>query len=319
MFGGRISLVLPVYNEVAILQQVLDKYLLDLKQSCKSFEIVAVNDGSTDGTEDILLEYAKLNRNLKVVNLDGRHGKQAAIVAGMDLVDPRSQVVVLADIDILNPVGIIKRVLDLISAGEQIVYARRENFGFDKVKAITSDIWTKLGAKMFGLEGRYTGKSNVSAFTRDVIDVMNTMPERNKYLRTMCPWVGWSIDFITYASGYNKIEEQNIIAQAKKQSEEAPMVKTHKPVARDKVREHTSSIDLVYAFLITAFLIGIFGIIYETVLGGPIWVHLFIWMGFIVLIGLAFVLYTKAILVKRVGVLHKNNSGRLYDIQSVIN
>ena len=299
----KISLVLPVYNEVAILQTVLEKYLADLQKTGADFEIVAVNDGSDDGSEDILLEYSKLHRALKVVNLDSRYGKQAAISAGFDTADKKSDAVILADVDILNPVGVIQKVVKMIENGEKIVYARRENMGFDKIKAGVSDICVKIAAKIFGVDGFYTGKANVSGFARAVVDVMLELPDRNKFMRAMDTWIGWKIRYITYASGYNKLEQKNILAASHKMAKSRPMTKTSKQVYRDKVREHTASSDMRTGFLVASVLALVLAIVLPfSGLGAPLWARLSAWLLFVLMFALAGVYQMRAVLIKRVGV-----------------
>jgi len=316
---GKISLVLPIYNEVVILQQVLDKYLEDLKKHCQDFEIIAINDGCTDGSAEILADFAKNYRNFRVVNFDGRYGKQAAINAGMEISHPQSQAVILADIDILNPIGVLGLMIDHIDKGEKIVYARRENFGFDKFRAGTSDLWTRVGAKLFGLDGVYTGKANIAAYSREVVDVINALPHQNKFLRTMDTWIGWQVYYMSYASGYNKIEEKNIVKLAAKTRAELPIVRSQKITTRDRIREQTATLDYMWGFLAAALVMMIFGIIHATILGGATWTHLLTWVTFTILLLLALITYTRAVLIKRVGIIHQNSHRTLYKIQNVLN
>jgi hypothetical protein len=266
-----------------------------------------------------LLAAAKLNRHLKVINLDGRYGKQAAITAGMDAADKAGAAVILADIDILNPVGVLGQIIERLDKGAKMVYARRENFGFDRVKAAGSDICVKIGAKLFGVDGFYTGKANIAAYSRPVADVILALPERNKFLRTMDNWVGWGIDYMGYASGYNKTEERNILAAAKKTAEQTPMVRGRKPLERDKVREHTSSIDFTWGFLAAALTTFVMGIVLAAVENAEAWAHLIVWLSFVLLLCLAFMYYTRAVLIKRVGVIHSVRMAHVYTIKNIIN
>ncbi|MDR0461954.1 MAG: glycosyltransferase [Christensenellaceae bacterium] len=315
----KISLVLPIYNEVAILQQVLTKYITDLKNTKLDFEIIAVNDGCTDGSEDILRELARLNRNLKVITLKGRFGKQATITAGMDAADKKSDVVMLADIDIANPVGILGQTAARVLNGEKICHARRENNGFNRIKALYSDIWTSLGTKLYGLDGKYTGKANIAAYSRDVADVINAIPANNKYLRTMRPWTGWTVDYLTYASGYNQKEQENVEAAAKESAEKSPMIKGHKSLKRDKVREHTASVDYMWGLVAGTLLMFVFAIVFSTAVKVPSWIFLIVWLVFIMMLFLTFIMNLRAVLIKRIGVINRASDVQIYEVESVIN
>ena len=316
---GKISLVLPVYNEVAILQQVLDKYLVDLDNCGHDFEVIAINDGSTDGTEDVLLKYSRLRRNFRVITLDGRCGKQSAITCGMEQCDPSSSATILADIDILNPLGIIARVITELEGGKNILYAKRENFGFDNIRAWGSDLTVKLGAKLFGIDGFYTGKANIAAYTRPVVDVLTALPEKNKFLRTMDNWLGWRVEYIKYASGYNKIEERNILAASMARAQSAPMVKSHKPLTRDTIREHTPSLDLFWGMFTAALVLFLTALFLQTAGAGiDFWMLLSMWLGCAFFALLAALFFIRATLIKRIGNLNTHEIA-LYKIKSVVN
>jgi len=315
---------LPVYNEIAILQTVIDKYIADLDAATKNYEIIAVNDGCTDGSEDVLAYNAKLNRNLRVVNLDGRFGKQAAINAGMDMADKTSEIVMLADIDILNPVGSLGRVIGEFENGENIVYARRENLGFNSIKADFSDLSVAIGAKLFGVAGRYNGKVNIAAFRQPVVDVIRALPNRNKYLRSMDTWLGWNVHFINYSSGYSLKEEKKLVnAEFAEEFLKSASLKgagaiPPKPPTRDRMREHTRSNDAMWAMLAAGFVMLLTGIFYAGMGGGVAWMHLVIWLSATFLLLLGVVFYFQSVLIKRIGLIYGKNSVA-YDIKSVIN
>jgi len=313
---GKISLILPIYNEAAILQEVLTKYFADLKTTGFNYEIIAVNDGSTDGSLDILKSFAKLNRSLRVLTLDGRWGKQAAINAGMDAADDDSVAVILADVDIGNPLGIIKRIVDEFQHGEKIVYARRDKHGSNASRMLISDAVVKFSARLFGIEGKYTGKAHIALYSRAVADVIIALPDRNKFLRAMDNWVGWKIKYINYAPAYTKIEHQHKVAELKQKTARSGV----KLTPRDKVREHTASLDYAYGFLACALIMLILGIVLAAgVFVAAFWVYLVIWAFFIISLFSAFLFACRGMLIKRVGILHSEKTTKIYVIESVIN
>jgi len=313
---GKITLVLPIYNEAAILQEVLIKYLADLKSLGMPYEIIAVNDGSTDGTESILLTQSKLNRSLRIVNLTGRWGKQAAITAGMDAADPKSAAIILADVDLGNPVGIIKRIVDEFKRGEKIVYARREKMGLDNFRTRISTAVVKRAARFFGVDGQYTGKAHIALYARAVADVIISLPDRNKFLRAMDNWIGWRIKYIDYIATYTKPEHKNKV-QTSTQRAAKTGVKIRK---RDRLREHTASQDLFIGFLIVSVLMLGLGIVVALRLfNTEFWMHFVVWAGFLFSVLLSFIFLSRAVLIKRTGILHNTKTAKIYEVKNVVN
>jgi len=316
----KISLVVPVYNEQVSLAEVLAKYVTDLKHICSiykernvTYEIIAVNDGSSDSSIKILTESARLNRNIRVINFDARYGKQAAITAGMEAAS--GACVVLVDIDILNPIGVIKRIFDEFLAGEQIVYAYRERFGLDKFSNDASEWFTNVSARLFGVSGHYVGRPRIALYSRNVVDVLVSLPAKNKFMRTMDNWLGWSIKMIEYASSYNKKEEREKNIRMAQQFKE----RGGDDVGRSKVREHTSALIYARTFLVISVLLVLTEIILLAVAGlSPVF-HVFMWLIILFVLVITAAIFARAVLIKRVGVIHNREPEEMFNIKNVLN
>ena len=311
----KISLVLPVYNEQVILQEVLAKYISDFKAAEVDYEVIAVDDGCSDGSVDILMNAAKLNRRLKIISLDARYGKQAAITAGMNAADPLADAVIIADVDILNPVGILGKIIEQFKEGKPIVYAKREKLGFDAMKDGISDTCVKLGARIFGIEGRYTGKTNIALYARDVADVIVSLPNKNKFMRTMDTWTGWEIEYLHYMSGYNKIEHKQKLRESAERMKRAG----REPVYRDKARDHTASKVYAMACAIMAVATLAVAVYMAASTALAFHFHLMAWMIFIILVLIAVMFWARAIIIKRIGIIHTNSTQKIYGIKKTIN
>lgn len=307
---------MPIYNEHLILAEVLEKYKADLTAVAKdlgaSWEIIAVNDGSDDGSKEILLSVAKMTRSLRIVNLAGRFGKQAAITAGMEAAS--GDVVVLVDVDLLNPVGVIGRVMQEYMAGEEIVYAYREHLRGERLKLGASDRLAAFAAKIFGVQGEYMSKANIMLFSRATADVIRALPNKNKYLRAMDNWVGFEIKVIVYPSGYNKDEIRDKVRAAKALDKQQGLPN----LGRSTAREHTPS--KIYGFvclLLTLFFVGLtVGLSFT---GMHILVNV-IWA--IIILGMAtltIMLFARSIMIKRIGVVHLKFDDPIYEVENVIN
>ena len=313
----KISLILPIYNEQAILEEVLSNYKADLKGVCEkikgTYEIIAVNDGCTDASPDILVKEGRLNRSLRIINLEQRYGKQAAITAGMDAAT--GDVLILADVDLLNPIGIIERMVEQHKQGSAIVYAYRDHIGFEKTKMWFSDRMVGLATRLFGVAGIYTGKANLQLFGRDVADVIISLPNKNKLMRAMDNWTGFTIDKVNYVSGYNKTEIVEKVAEAKARDKRNGIVLP----PRSTAREHTASkvYSLTSALASVAFLV--FWIIlasFTTI--GLIW-SIVMAVSLVALVLVAVLLYARSLMIKRLGVVYNQIEGSIYKIKSLMN
>jgi len=316
----KISLVLPVYNEQFALVEVLAKYVTDLKHICSiyreqgvTYEIIAVNDGSTDSSVKVLSESARLNRNIRVINFDARYGKQAAVTAGFEAAS--GDCVILADIDILNPIGVIKRMFDEFLQGEQIVHAYRERFGFDKFSTNLGEWFTNVAARLFGVDGVYMGRPRLALYSRNVVDVLVTLPAKNKVMRAMDNWLGWSIKSIEYSSGYNTKEERDKNLRMEKQFKE----RGGDVVVRSKVREHTSALIYARTFMIITLVMVIMGIVLAAAAGLPFVFHFFYWLIALASLGVTLFASARATLIKRVGIIHNRGTEEIFNIKNVLN
>ena len=314
----KISLVIPVYNEQVELAEVLEKYITDLKDVCgvkgfRTYEVIAVNDGSSDDSVKMLREAARLNRNLRVINFDARYGKQAAVTAGMEAAT--GDCVVLADVDILNPVGIIGRVIEEFLQGEQIVHAYRERSGWDKIQNSWSEGFVRFASGLFGVDGQYVGRPRITLYSRNIVDVMVELPAKNKLLRSMDTWVGYRIKSIMYASEYNKAEEKEKIKQEKKRFEK----RGGDVVQRSKVREHTSSLIYARTFTLLTLVLVVAAVVFLAFGQLEFMYHFFLWV-IIVFMGILSVTFlARSVLIKRVGIIHSRRALEIYNIKNIIN
>ena len=296
------------------------KYVTDLKHICSiykeqnvTYEIIAVNDGSADSSIKILAESARLNRNIRVINFDARYGKQAAVTAGMEAA--AGDCVILIDIDVLNPIGVIKRVFDEFLAGEQIVYAYRERFGLDKFSNSMSEGFTNVAARLFGVSGQYVGRPRIALYSRNVVDVLVSLPAKNKFMRTMDNWLGWSIKPIEYASSYNKREEREKNNRMREQFKQ----RGGDEVGRSKIREHTSALIYARTFAtITAILIVTAIILLAAAKLDGLF-HFFMWLIILFMAVITTAAFARAVLIKRVGIIRNREPDEMFSIKNVIN
>ncbi len=183
-----VSVVLPVFNEVVALPRLVKQLQDVLSELGHEFELVFVDDGSTDGTAAWLDAAAQERTDLTVVHLTRNFGHQAALQAGLE--EARGDVVIVMDSDLQDDPGAIPRFLDAWRAGHDVVYAvrtqRQEHllkrglfFAFYRVLRMVVDLPIPADAGNFGL------------LDRRVVNHLQALPERNRYFPGLRNWVGF--------------------------------------------------------------------------------------------------------------------------------
>jgi glycosyltransferase involved in cell wall biosynthesis len=154
------------------------------------YELIVVDDGSEDGTGAALADLAAADERLKVITLSRNFGHQAALTAGLE--HARGDVVVMLDGDLQDPPELIPQLLERWRAGSEVVYAVREaRPGETMFKTTTARWFYKLFRRLAQID--LAGESgDFRLMDRRALDVLLAMPERNRFLRGMSVWVGFT-------------------------------------------------------------------------------------------------------------------------------
>ncbi len=193
----KISVVIPMYYEEEVAQECYDrvkKVLQDLKDY--ENEIIVVNDGSKDKTLQILEELASKDKDLKIISFSRNFGHQAAIQAGLKFTT--GDAVVIIDADLQDPPELIKDMVELWENGNEIIYAKRtKRKGESPFKVLTAKMFYRILNGLSDVDiPKDTGDFRL--VDRKVIDVINSMPEHNKFFRGLFSWVGFEQTSIKY-------------------------------------------------------------------------------------------------------------------------
>ena len=184
----RISVVMPVYNEAAILQELTDSVVTVLDQMQAVFEIVYVNDGSSDASRSILDRLAHTDSRVRVVHLSRNFGHQPAVHAGLD--HATGDLVVLMDSDLQDDPQAIPDFVAKWEQGFDVVYAKRVNRKESLPKrALFHAFYRVLNAVADSPMPSDAG--NFSLMDRRVVDAIRQMPERDRYLPGLRSWAGF--------------------------------------------------------------------------------------------------------------------------------
>ena len=189
-----LSVVAPVYNEEATIQEFYTRVCSALEGV--NFELVLVDDGSSDGSTASLDQLATNDPRVRVVYLSRNFGHQTALTAGLD--HARGDAVVMLDADLQDPPELIARMLDHWRAGCDVVYAVREaREGESRFKLSTARWFYKLFDKLAQVELQHNS-GDFRLLDRRALDALLAMRERNRFLRGMTVWVGYTQAAVPY-------------------------------------------------------------------------------------------------------------------------
>jgi len=204
-----LSVVIPCYNEEQVLPGAIDRIeravasledaVAQADQSALTrfpgqdvqidHELIFVNDGSTDGTLDILRSSQKRNPHIRVVNFARNFGHQIAATAGIDA--SNGDAVVLIDCDMQDPPETISKMLFLWLGGYDVVYATRtRRLGETAFKKLTAKLFYRVLAALSDTKIP-VDTGDFRLMDRRVVDALTAMPERDRFIRGMVSWVGF--------------------------------------------------------------------------------------------------------------------------------
>ena len=186
----KISLVIPMYYEEEVAKECYNRVVDILKKiENYEYEIVFVNDGSKDKTLEILEEIAKEDTQVKVISFSRNFGHQAAVTAGIKEVT--GDAIVIIDADLQDPPELIPDMIKYWEKGNEVIYGKRKTRkGESAFKLLTAKMFYKTLNTLSDVEiPKDTGDFRL--VDKKVIDVVNNMPEHNKFLRGLFSWVGF--------------------------------------------------------------------------------------------------------------------------------
>jgi len=191
-----ISIVVPIYNEEALIVQFHEAITRAMKGVTEDWEVIYVNDGSTDASLDLLMGLQALDWHVVVLELSRNWGHMGAIAAGMHAANGRA--VILMDGDFQDPPEVLPRLIDAWKKGAEIVVAvRKSRQERRKVLAALFPLFYRV----LGALSDYPIPLNAGIFSlmdRKAVDSLNALHERNPYLPGMRAWVGYRNAIVYY-------------------------------------------------------------------------------------------------------------------------
>ncbi len=186
----KISVVIPMYYEEEVAKECYTRMTEVLRKlDGYEYEIICVNDGSKDKTLSILEEIADSDKRLKVVSFSRNFGHQPAVTAGLKFVTGDCAVII--DADLQDPPELIPEMVKLWEEGNEVIYGKRKTRDGESVfKLMTAKMFYKILNGLSDVEiPKDTGDFRL--VDKKAIDVLNSMPEHNKFLRGLWGWIGF--------------------------------------------------------------------------------------------------------------------------------
>ena len=250
----KVSVVIPMYYEEEVAKECYEKVSNVLKnlEEKYDYEIIFVNDGSKDKTLEILKDIAKDDKRAKIISFSRNFGHQAAVTAGLKEVS--GDAIVIIDADLQDPPELIPQMLELWEQGNEVIYGKRKTRkGESAFKLLTAKMFYKTLNALSDVEiPKDTGDFRL--VDRKVVDVINSLPEHNKFLRGLFSWVGFKQEAYEY-------ERQERYAGKTKY----PLKKMLKLASDGIISFSTKPLKLVGALGIVSIIISIILLIYALI------------------------------------------------------
>jgi glycosyltransferase involved in cell wall biosynthesis len=194
----KLSVIIPCFNE----DMVIDALVARLVPICEhvspeNYEILLINDGSTDQTWPLICRHAAGSSHIVGIDLARNHGHQLALTAG--LAQSRGDLVLVIDADLQDPPELLPEMLKKINEGYDVVYGQRtERLGETLFKRATAASFYRLLDKLIDIHIPQDS-GDFRLMTRRVVDQLNGMPESYRFIRGMVSWVGFEQTGILYS------------------------------------------------------------------------------------------------------------------------
>jgi polyisoprenyl-phosphate glycosyltransferase len=192
----KYSFIVPLFNEEETLLELYGRIRAVMDALDGQAELVLVNDGSRDRSLALIRELHNQDDRVCYVSLARNFGHQIAVTAGLNFT--RGKVVVILDADLQDPPELIPQMVELWQQGYDVVYAKRTQRHRESwLKRSTAFVFYRLLRQLADVEIP-TDTGDFCLMDRCVVDVLNSMPERNRYIRGLRSWLGFRQTAIAY-------------------------------------------------------------------------------------------------------------------------
>jgi glycosyltransferase involved in cell wall biosynthesis len=191
----RLSVVVPCFNEEHGLGHLYAELAAVLPTVSPDFEVLLVDDGSTDGTLEQMRLLAAEHSHVRYVALSRNFGKESAMLAGLS--QAKGDVVAIMDADLQHPPDLIGQMITLLGKGYDQVVARRDRKGDGLFRSMSSKAYYKMMNRLVEVRLR-DGEGDFRLLTRRAVDALLSLGEYNRFSKGLFAWIGFDTAVIDY-------------------------------------------------------------------------------------------------------------------------
>ncbi len=191
----RLSVVVPCFNEEHGLADLHARLAAVLPEVTPDFEVVLVDDGSSDRTLAGMRELAAADAHVRYVALSRNFGKESAMLAG--LAQANGDVVAIMDADLQHPPELLAQMIELLGKGFDQVVARRDRKGEGRLRSLSSKTYYKMMNRLVDVRLR-DGEGDYRVMTRRAVEALLSLGEYNRFSKGLFAWIGFDTAVIDY-------------------------------------------------------------------------------------------------------------------------
>jgi len=192
----KLSIVIPLYNEEKIIDVLFNRIINAAKEITNDFEVICVDDGSSDNTLNFLIEKHRVDSRFKVLTLSKNFGHQAAYTAGLS--HAKGEYIAMLDGDLQDPPEYLKEMFEKLTSEQyDIIYGRRIERNEKASKKLSIMLFHLIFNKLSNINAP-TNVGNFSMMGRNVLEAFLQLNEKNRYLPGLRYYVGFRQGFIDY-------------------------------------------------------------------------------------------------------------------------
>lgn len=185
----ELSVIIPIYNEKENILELYLRLVKSIESFTKDYELIFINDGSKDDSLTEIIKLATIDEKIYYINFSRNFGHQIAVSAGLDKC--RGNCTIIIDADLQDPPELIPELYEQYINGFDVVYAqRRMREGETYLKKITAKAFYRILQKITDFKLPLDA-GDFRLLSRKVVQAINSMPEKNKFLRAQIAWLGF--------------------------------------------------------------------------------------------------------------------------------
>lgn len=190
-----ISIIIPSYNEESNLVQIVEEIEKEMKQINYQYEMIIIDDGSTDQTLAILHGLSVVHPQLKYLSFTRNFGKEAAVLAGLQYA--KGNAVIIMDADLQHPPTMIHQLIQGFEEGYDQVVAKRNRNGDSRIRSLIATLYYRFVNKAIDVR-LSDGEGDFRLLNRKAVNGLLTLSEGNRFSKGLYSWIGLEKKVISY-------------------------------------------------------------------------------------------------------------------------